>query len=149
MPSTPTTSQSEQSVSTRSGTASLAGTAPLTAVFLILSAIFLLCWKLFSRSPVDYVVLLVGNGLLFLIAMLSHRMSVSAMKAAKTQGFLRGVYSSFLLKFFVLAAAALIYIATFRTALNKPGFFGCFGLYLIYTFVETRGVMRANTRKNA
>ena len=122
---------------------------PLMLVFLILSIVFLFCWKLFSRSPVDYVVLLVGNGLLFLVGMASQRMSVLAMKAAKTQGFLKGVYGSFLLKFFVLAAAAFIYILRFQQSINKPAFFGCFGLYLIYTFVETRGVMRANTRTNA
>lgn len=139
---------SSESVPVSSGAGTPVAT-PLLVVFLILSGLFFISWKLFSRSPVDYVVLLVGNGLLFLVGVASQRMSVRAMKAAKTGGFLRGVYGSFLLKFFVLAAAAFIYILRFQQAINKPAFFGCFGLYLIYTFVETRGVMRANIRTNA
>ena len=71
------------------------------------------------------------------------------MRHQNTQGFLRLVYGAFLLKFFVLAIVAFIYIAVFKKVINKPGLFGCFGLYFIYTFIEMRSVLKLSKKPNA
>jgi hypothetical protein len=118
-------------------------------LFLALTAVFFLLWIFNKNSGVDYRVLMGGNLLLFIIGMISLKMNAGAMKHQNTQGFLRLVYGAFLLKFFVLAIAAFIYIAVFKKAINKPGLFGCFGLYFIYTFIEMRSVLKLSKKPNA
>jgi hypothetical protein len=122
---------------------------PIIFLFLALMAVFFLLWIFDKNSGVDYRVLMGGNLLLFIIGMISLKMNTGAMKHKNTQGFLRLVYGAFLLKFFVLAMVAFVYIAIFKKAINKPGLFGCFGLYFIYTFIEMRSVLKMSKNPNA
>jgi len=94
-------------------------------------------------------VLLAGNTLLFLVGLISFRMNTGAMRHQNTQGFLRLVYGAFIIKFFVLALAALTYIVIFKKMINKPALFGCVGLYFIYSFIEMRAVMKLSKKQNA
>jgi hypothetical protein len=121
----------------------------LVVPFLGLMALFFLLWILNRGTAVDYRVLLGGNFLLFIIGIISLRMNLKAMEHQRVQVFLRLVYGSFILKFFVLAIVAFIYIAIFKKAVNKPALFGCFGLYFIYTFIEVRSVMKLSKKPNA
>ena len=121
---------------------------PVLYIFLALTAVFLLLMK-FAPGSVDFRVLLWGNLLLFAVSVFSVNMSSKALTHKSTQGFLRLVYGSFILKFFALAIAAFIYIAVFKKDINKPGLFGCFGLYFIYTFIEIRAVLNQSKKSNA
>src|SRR5258705_8750549 len=118
------------------------GINSIVFLFLGLEALFFLLLILTKDPTVDYRVLLVGNLLLFAVGMISLRMNSGAMKQQNTQGFLRLMYGAFILKFFVVAIMAFVYISIFKKAVNKPALFGCFGLYLIYTFLEVRSVMK-------
>ena len=122
---------------------------PLILVFLGLSLLFFLLRLSFHDEPVDYRVLMGGNGLLFIVGIISSGMNARAMKHQHTQGFLRLVYGAFIFKFFVLAIAAFVYIAIFKKMINKPALFGCLGLYFLYTFIEMRTVMKMSKKPNA
>jgi hypothetical protein len=121
----------------------------LAVLFLSLEVLFFLLWIFIKDPVVDYRVLLGGNLLLFIVGMISLRMNSSAMKHQNTQGFLRLMYGAFILKFFVVAIVAFVYISIFKKAVNKPALFGCFGLYLIYTFLEMRSVLKQSKKPNA
>ena len=121
----------------------------LICLFLGFSALFGTGWAFFGRNPVDFLILLAGNVLLFAISYYSFRLGRRALHHKNVQGFLRLVYSSLLLKLFLLSIAALIYIMQYRQGVPKPALFGCFGLYLIYTFTEVRLVMQQSKQKNA
>ena len=118
-------------------------------LFLGFSALFGTGWVIFARKPVDFAVLLIGNLLLFAVSFYSLRLGIKALQHKNVQVFLRLVYSSLLIKLFLLSIAALIYIARVKQEVNKPALFGCFGLYLIYTFTEVRLVMQQSKQKNA
>jgi hypothetical protein len=122
---------------------------PVIYLFMALSAIILALKFIQPQAPVDYNVLLFGNILLFGIGWLTVRMNKKAMEHKNVQGFLRLVYGSFLVKFFFLAIAAFIYIAIYKKNINKPALFGCFGLYMVYTIVEVRSVMKMSKKSNA
>jgi uncharacterized membrane protein len=122
---------------------------PILYLFLGFSALFLVLQWLLPGTAVDYRVLLIGNLLLFGVGWISAGMSSKALKHQNVQVFLRLVYGSFLLKFFVLAAAAIIYIFLYKKEINKPALFGCFGLYSIYTFIEMRSVIKQSKKPNA
>jgi hypothetical protein len=121
----------------------------LICLFLGFSALFGTGWAVFGRNPADFLILLAGNVLLFAVSYYSFRLGRKALLHKNVQVFLRLVYSYLLLKLFLLSLAALVYIMQFRQGVNKPALFGCFGLYLIYTFTEVRLVMQQSKRKNA
>jgi hypothetical protein len=118
-------------------------------LFLLTSLLFLLLKFLFPGKSVNYNVLLYGNLLLFIVSWISVRMSTRAVVHKNVQVFLRLVYGSFLMKFFVLAIASFAYISILKKEVNKPGLFGCFVLYVIYTYIEVRTVLKQSKKPNA
>jgi hypothetical protein len=122
---------------------------PLLFLFLGLSLVFLVLQYLIPGTFVNYRVLLVGNLLLFIVGWISVTMSKAALEHKNVQIFLRLVYGSFLLKFFVLAIGAFVYIALYKKNINKPALLGCFGLYIIYAIIELRSVMKQSKKPNA
>jgi len=58
------------------------------------------------------------------------------------QAAVRAMYMSFMMKFFVLAIAAFVYIMVAKKNVNTSGLIVCAGLYILYTFFETRALMR-------
>ncbi len=121
----------------------------LIYLFLGFTAIFVILWATATRLKIDFGALLAGNLLLFAISFWSFRLGIRALQHKNVHVFVRLVYSSLLLKLFLLSLAAFIYIARFKQNVNKPALFGCFGLYLIYTFTEVRLVMQQSKQKNA
>ena len=117
--------------------------------FLIVNVCLLIGQWQFPTSGISYKVLGVGNLLLFLVGCISVRMTVRALTDKNTQVFLRMIYGSFLLKFFVFAAAAFVYISTFKKEANKPALFGCLTLYIIYTVIEVRSALKQSKKSNA
>jgi hypothetical protein len=118
-------------------------------LFLILSLVFFALRYFLPVTTVNFNTLLYGNLLLFIVGWISIRMSSRAVQHKNVQVFLRLVYGSFIMKFFVLAVAAFIYISIFKKDVNKPALFGCFGLYILYTFIEVRSVLKQSKKPNA
>jgi len=130
---------------------SSASKALITVVYFFL-LVNVLIFAMQSFRPglgVNYTVLYIGNLLLFLVGSISVQMTVKALTDKNTQVFLRMIYGSFLLKFFVFATAAFIYISRFKKDLNKPALFSCLGLYILYTVIEVRAAMKQSKKKNA
>jgi hypothetical protein len=121
----------------------------LIYLFLGLSSLIFACQHFLNPSSINFTVLQLGNLLLFVIGWMSLRMSLQALHHKNVQVFLRLVYGSFLMKFFVLAIAACIYIFLYKKNINKPALFGCFGLYFFYMFMELRTVMKQSKNTNA
>jgi hypothetical protein len=122
---------------------------PILYFFLIVNGLIILFQFLMPGPVVNYRVLLIGNLLLFVVGMISVRMTVKALTDRNTQVFLRMIYGSFLLKFFVFAIGAFIYISSFKKAVNKPALFGCLGLYILYTVIEVRSALKQSKKTNA
>jgi hypothetical protein len=52
------------------------------------------------------------------------------------------MYGSLLVKLFVCMIAAFIYAYLAGKAINRNGILGCFILYILYTFMEVRILIR-------
>src|SRR5664279_5117204 len=118
-------------------------------LFLIISAAVLAFQLFLPGLGVNYRVLRIGNLLLFLVGCISVQMTVKALTDKNTQVFHKMIYGSFLLKFFVFAAAAFTYISMYKKEVNKPALFGCLGLYVFYTVIEVRSAMKQSKKSNA
>ncbi len=109
---------------------------PLSLLFVLLNAFFIVGKDLLLRWGADQGVLIVGNLVLFVITLVSYWMAQRSLKSSNPHAFVRGIYSGMVMKLFTSAIAAFIYIATAKKELNKPALFTLMGLYLVYTFIE-------------
>ena len=74
-------------------------------------------------------------------------MGANGLQSKNNHAFFQWVYGSFIVKLFLLAGAAFIYIMTMKKDVNKPALFLCMGLYLIYTLIEVSGLMKMAKQK--
>ncbi len=116
-------------------------------VLFVLSSVFVgIGRSLLAGWGVDYRVLLVGGGLLFLVTLVSFSLYSKALRNANVQVFLRMMYSSVLVKMFVCLLAVFIYAMIAQRAVNRNGILGCFILYIVYTVLEVRVLMQLSKK---
>jgi uncharacterized membrane protein YvlD (DUF360 family) len=120
---------------------------PTIIIFIILSAFFISGKAFLEKKGFNQDVLLVGNLFLFAVTALSFWMMANGMKTKNTSAFLRGVYGGIMLKLFSCLIAAFVYIMTMKKEVNKPGLFLCMGLYIVYTFIEVKALMKLSSSK--
>lgn len=123
---------------------------PLLGVFIAISSITALSKNWLEGKGVNLSVLLAGNLLLFLVSLVAFLITHKALRSSNPQAFVRSMYGSFMIKFFVLAVAAFTYIMVMKKNVNKPALIACAALYIIYTGIETRGLLKLlKQKKNA
>ena len=120
---------------------------PAILIFLILNSGFLAMMKRLQEWGFDYSVLVFGNLLVFGISFLSYWMAVKGLTTKNNHAFFRWVYGSIMIKLFLLAGVAFVYIVMNKEGVNKPALFFCMGLYIIYTFIEVAALMKVNKQK--
>ena len=120
---------------------------PAILIFLILNSGFLAMMKRLEGWGFDYSVLVFGNIIVFGISFLSYWMAVRGLSTKNPHVFFRWVYGSVMIKLFLLAGVAFVYIMITQKEVNKPGLFFCMGLYVVYTFIEVSALMKVNKQK--
>jgi hypothetical protein len=115
-------------------------------LLLIVTVILLLTRTWLAAHQVDVYVLGAANFLLFLVTLLSSGVTAKSFANPNVQASVRAVMLSFMIKFFVLALAAFVYIFVQRKAVNLPALIGAAFLYVLYAGVEVRLLLRALKR---
>lgn len=121
---------------------------PIAILFMLVNLFVITGKGLLQKWGVDLTVLVIGNLILFFVTSVSFAISYKGLKATNPHAFVRSVYGSVMIKFFVFAIAAFIYIQWAKAAVNKSALFVCMGLYLVYTFLEV-SVLTKLLRKKA
>jgi hypothetical protein len=109
---------------------------PLIVVFLIVNALLIAAAPLLEKWNVDRNVVAIGNLILFAVTTVSYSISLKGLNHSNPHRFTRSIYSGIMIKLFLSMIAALIYIMTLKSELNKSGLFICMGLYLVYSMTE-------------
>ena len=123
---------------------------PVIIFFIVLNGFFISAKNMLQRWHTDQEVLIIGNLLLFVITLISFLISAKGLQNPNPNVFVRSVMGSIMIRMFVCAIAAFIYISVFKSTLNKPALFTCMILYLIYTFLEVSVLMKMlKQKKNA
>lgn len=123
---------------------------PMFILFVFLSAFFISGKNILVKWNIDQDVLIMGNLLLLIITLGSYLILSRATRSANPNSFVRAMYGSFIIKFFVIAATAFIYIVIAKKNVNKPGLIACMGLYVIYTVIEVSALTKLlKQKKNA
>jgi FtsH-binding integral membrane protein len=114
---------------------------PLVVVFVLVTVISFLGATFLKDKGFNTNVILIGNLVLFATTLLSMFLLINGMLAKTTPNFLRSIYLSFMAKLFTCALGAFIYIKT-ANPVNKPAIFVLLALYLVYAFLEIKGINR-------
>jgi hypothetical protein len=123
---------------------------PLLLLFICLTAFFITGKSALIRWNVDQDLVISGNLLLILITLVSYLLLYRGLQSPNPNVFVRAMYGSFIIKFFIIALAAFIYIMLAKKNVNKAGLIICMVLYLIYTFMEVSVLTRLlKQKKNA
>lgn len=108
-------------------------TAVITA-FIVLTAVF---YWLYNIAPAyKFSVLMTGNVLMATLTIITS-IIVTNQVNSRPNAFVRGVYGGTFLKLFVCLIAVVIYAVTTKPHVHKPTLFILFGIYAVYTAIET------------
>lgn len=123
---------------------------PLLIIFILINAFAITGKSWLEKNSVDQSVLIAGNLLLFLVSLTAFLITYKSLRSSNPQAFVRAMYGSFMIKFFLIAIVAFVYIMVARKNVNKPGLVACGVLYIVYTVLETGALMKLlKQRKNA
>jgi hypothetical protein len=123
---------------------------PLLLVFIFLTAFFFTGKSWLEKKGIDQDVLIVGNLILCVNSLLAFFITSRSFRSPNPNVFVRAMYGSFILKFFVVAIVAFIYIMWAGKNVNKTALIICAGLYVLYTVIETSALLKLlKQKKNA
>lgn len=106
----------------------------MVAVFVALTAL------VFASKQSDaftFNVLLIGNGIIFLLSVISYAISSRYANSDSNSAFVRGVMGGTFLKFFLAIIFGLAYIVLNKENIKIADIIGLMVLYIIYTSIET------------
>jgi hypothetical protein len=116
----------------------------MTAIFCLLTAALYavhIIWPTYN-----FVLLEAGNALVYTLSIISFLVVLKQLKQSP-MAFTRGVTGASFLRLMVYMVALVVYISINRATLHKPSIFVFFGLYAVFTAVET--VLLAQIAKSA
>lgn len=121
---------------------------PLFTFFVVVNAALLWYQKELPLHNVDVMVVFAANCLLFVLSALSLMMHTKAIDKKNPNAAIRGVMGATVLKLFVLAAAALVYLFLSNKNRSLNAIFVGMILYVVYTFIEVRIASKTNQDNN-
>ena len=120
---------------------------PVIGLFLLVNMILIIFGNSLKQSGLNIGFLLVANAILFLITFLGFYVQTKGVRATNVNAFIRGVYSSLLIKMFVIVVAIVIYILVMGGKTDKLSILSAMGIYIIYTVVEVVQLMKIARKK--
>ncbi|MBW7914142.1 MAG: hypothetical protein H3C54_10730 [Taibaiella sp.] len=108
--------------------------ASVVSLFIVLAIVFY--WLRSIAPQYDFTVLMFGNVIMAVLSLVSFFLVTKQMHS-KPDAFVRGVYASSFLKLFVCMIAIVTYAMVKKPDVHKPSLFMLFGIYAVYSAVET------------
>ncbi len=122
---------------------------PLVITFFILSVIIVLAMFLYASHEINYLMVMIGNGLFFLISLFVFRLQYMAMYNINPNVFIRSVIGGMLIKVIACVILVVAYYFISGAAFNKPAVYLSMVIYIVYLVVEVGTIMKLNKTKNA
>jgi hypothetical protein len=120
---------------------------PVIVVFISITVLVLVFQNILTAAGFNAGFLLAANVILFLLTFFGFFIQTKGVRSTNVHAFIRGVYSSLLLKMFVIVVAIVVYILVMGGQVNKPSLFTSMGIYLVYTSMEVIQLMKIARKK--
>lgn len=121
---------------------------PLVFIFVFVNALCVIFNTKLDQWNINHLVLQAANLLLFLLMIGSAYLHIKAFYKPNPHAFLRSVLGATVLKLFVIAGAAFIYLLVAGENKSIYAVLAGLVLYVVYTFVEMRGIFKMNKHEN-
>ncbi len=120
---------------------------PVLIFFIVITALVLVFSPTLERNGVSTTFLYSANTLLIALTLVAFFWQHSGARSKNHHAFMRSILGSLMIKMFVVIIAFLLYIFLSGRQINKPALFISMGLYLLYTTIEIRQLLK-NLRSN-
>lgn len=120
---------------------------PVIVFFILINALVVIFGYALIAAGFNVGFLLAANVILFILTCFGFFIQTKGVRSTNVHAFIRGVYSSLLLKMFVIVIAIVIYILVMGGQVNKPSLFTSMGIYLVYTSMEVIQLMKIARKK--
>lgn len=115
---------------------------PVMVLFVLVNLVGIVLGAQLKAMGLDPDVFMAGNLLVAAITVFSFWMLHRGFQAKSTAGFLSSVYGSFIIKLAIALLVVVIYAKWKGSGMNIPGIFSAMFLYLVYTFLEVKGLLQ-------
>ena len=120
---------------------------PVIVLFILINALAFIFKTFLHDQGFGIKFLLTANLLLFCLSLLTYFIQMRGLKSTNINAFIRSVYASLLIKIFIVIIALAVYLFITKGKVNKPSLFTSMALYILYTFIEVRQLMKISRRK--
>ena len=120
---------------------------PVVVFFILVNAVVFIFRPFLELHGFGIEFLIVANLILFLISFFGFMIQTKALNSININAFIRGVYSSLLMKIFIVIIVLGLYLFITRGKVNKPSLFTSMGLYIFYTVLEVMQLMKISRKK--
>ncbi|MFN5326080.1 MAG: hypothetical protein ACK5B8_02590 [Bacteroidota bacterium] len=114
---------------------------PVIWLFLLVNIFTAVFYSTFISIETDPDVLLIGNAYICILTLVSYWFMSTGAKSKSTVQFTSSVYGSFLIKMVLSVLIVVLYSKLAGKKMNSNGIIGCLFIYLIYMFLEVRGLI--------
>lgn len=130
-----------------SQTSSLKAFLPIVGLFTVIN----IAGKVFQQQLVDWkidpIVVLIGNLILFVASAVSYYFFQKSINNKQPYTFLNYIYAGMFFKMILCLLSAFFYIRMAGKEVSKPAIFVTMFLYLVYTFVELRILLKLSKQQ--
>ncbi|MEO8823543.1 MAG: hypothetical protein ABI366_08200 [Ginsengibacter sp.] len=120
---------------------------PVIGLFLLINMVVFIFFNSLKAYGFNMGFLIVANVIIFLLTFFGFYIQIKGVRSTNINAFIRGIYSSLLLKMFVMVGAIIIYILVMGGEANRPSILTSMGIYLAYTFLEVIQLMKIVRKK--
>ncbi len=117
---------------------------PIFAIFNIVNLTFLVFAKKMDDMHIDHIIVIIGNTLLFLLAMLTLWMLVKSVHHKNPHVLVRTVMATAFIKMIIVGIAVFWYVQWAKQNRSNWAVIISMLLYLVYTFIEVKAVIKLN-----
>lgn len=114
---------------------------PIIWLFLLVNIFTVIFYRPFISIETDPNILLIGNAYICILTLVSYWFMSKGAKSKSTVQFTSSVYGSFLIKMVLSVLIVVVYSKWAGKQMNSNGIIGCLFIYLVYMFLEVRGLM--------
>ena len=122
---------------------------PIILVFLIVNIVLMMFQQKLLSLKIDTMVVLVANALIFTVCVTGLALQTKTINNKNANAAIRGVMAATILKLFVLAIAAILYIFITKPNSNTGAIIISMILYIVYAVIETKTALKINRQQSA
>lgn len=120
---------------------------PLFIVFVVVFLLVVVFKNYLHSKDINTSFVLGANFVLLTLSVAGLYIQSKGAGSTNLNAFLRGIYTSLLMKMFLIVGAIIIYITIMGGEVNKGAIFISMALYIVFTGIEVKQIMKLVRRK--